>query len=227
MKRNFFMVCAAVVSMTLAVSCTSGAKSENASAESGSVTADLLMDELTGKVKLCKTTTKSCNEQGVSEDDMIWSSVTKVYDEEGYLDVNAEELDWRMVGPRLTRNDKKQITQVAWRVPEFEMDVTDTYEYNADGTVKSCVSEGVESIDELKYYYDEDKHLKCRVSDGAGEGSVFRSTSEYTVLDTDEQGNWTRRLVKATYESGPDDGSGKFDETFISYELEVREIVYY
>lgn len=196
-------------------------------AASAFLSPDLRLFELKGRVKLVTVESRSCNEKGeYGDDDYVMRNVF-VFREDGTLATDAKELDWRLASPKLTRNSDGSIRQVAWRVEEFGTDVTEKYVYDPNGFKTMCVESGVESVDTLHFCYDESGKLLTSSSMGAGEGSVFKSESSYTILEEDTKGNWTRRLSKSSFMDAPDDGKYNFGNEAVEYKLETREIVYY
>lgn len=187
---------------------------------------DLRLDDLKGNVAKCLYKKTSCDKDGNVVNDSYWTKYVKVYDVDNFLNVQADETDWRLLNPTLERNEKEQIVKVSWYVEDYDSYIDESYVYNADGTLKSSKFTGIESVDETKFTYENGLLVKS-VNDGAGEGSVFRSTTSYKILDTDSNGNWTRRLLTTQFQSGPDDGSGVYTESYVDYEIEVREIKYY
>lgn len=246
MKRISFLTLAAVVAAMTISSCkkqaesgeqndSTAAKSELAEGEvpdeemegnNNFYSPDLMMDELKGIVTKCTTRSTNCDENGVPDQDAYWTTITKVYDKDGMLDFGSKEMNWRLNNPRGERNAKGQLTKVLWYVEDYDTDIYDEYTYNADGTIKSCYSLGIESDDEIKYFYDDNFNLIKTTSEGAGEGSIFRSTMTYRILESDDEGNWTRRVVHQHFEDGEDDGSNKYTNEIYDYTVEERTITY-
>lgn len=187
---------------------------------------DTQLNDLFGEVAKCVTRKGNCDAKGNTNEDTYWSTEVKVFDRDGFIDAKSEELNWRLNEPIIERNDKEQISVVKWFVSDYNSYVSEEYKYNKDGMLASCQSNGIESADVIKYEYEGTTLVKS-ISEGAGEGSVFRNTVTYTILDTDKNGNWTRRLQKGTYEDGPDDGSGTYGNAMTEYSIEERTITYY
>ena len=188
---------------------------------------DLMMDELQGRVKMCTLKQASCNQDGEVDKTAYWMETTKVYGQDGFLALQDKAMNWRLSDPKIERNDKQQVTKVSWYISDYNTDVQEVYTYYDNGMVKSCKSLGIENEDETQYFYDADRMLQKTLSHGAGEGTIFRTTTTYTILDTDEQGNWTRRILKQTIEDGPDDGRGSYENSIDEYSIQLRDIVYW
>ncbi len=210
-------------SLKVEASATDDAEDKNAY-----LSPDLALNDLKGKVSKVTLKQTGCNPEGkVMTDDSYWATTVKVFDVDNFLLPDAKETDWRLPNPRIKRNDKDQIVSVNWLVEDFDCDVSEEYTYNEDGTLKSMKMIGIESCDETTYTYNADGSLQKSVSLGAGEGTIYRTTTIYRILETDAQGNWTRRLQSQTCEDGPDNGSGEYIGSMEDYILEVREISYY
>lgn len=187
---------------------------------------DTKLNDLHGLVNKCSYRRAECDENGKPNIDYYWYTEVKVFDRDGFLDLKAKELDWRLNDPKVERNDQQQITKVKWYVSDFGCDIFEAYAYDSHGMLASTHSGGIENDEHITYKYKGDT-LVSSESKGAAEGSAYRTTTTYTILETDDNGNWTRRISKQLYESGPDDGSGKYDESITSYNIEERTITYY
>lgn len=188
---------------------------------------DLQRFDLHGSARTAHCEDMTCDKEGRPVENAYVEARTYVFTSEGMLDVGSKELDWRLSNPRLTRNEEGYISKVAWRIEEYDSDVTETYTYNPGGYLISAKNEGIEFVDEATFTYNDFGQLTTRISEGAGEGIVMKETCTYTILEEDERGNWVRRMRKVKEQSGPDDGSNKYDYTNTYYQLEVRTISYY
>lgn len=146
------------------------------------------------------------------------------FDNEGNLD--TKNIDWRLDNPKFTRNEDGQIIKVEWYMPDYDTNISDEFEYER-GMIKKNTSTGIESATELVYTYDNETNLVSSVENASSEGTIFQINATYTILEKDNFNNWTRRLVKYEEKSGPDDGSGKFTDSFTYYNVEVRTITYW
>lgn len=188
---------------------------------------DLALNDLKGKVSKCIYKSTDCHENGKVDDGSYWQTEVKVFDVDYMLQPNAKEADWRLNDPRLKRNDKGQIVTVSWFVSDFGCDISEEYTYNENGTLKTKKNNGIENAEEIVYTYKADGSLEKSVSKAAGEGMIYRTTSTYRVLESDENGNWTRRMQTQLCEDGPDNGSGVYENSAKLYLIETREISYY
>lgn len=202
-----------------------------------STPSDLTPDQLQGHVKLCSTKAATCDANGKTDENTYWDEIIKIYTPEGKIDEQSDLLSWRLPNPQISRNEQQQITQVKWYISEYQTYVSETYKYNEQGLISTCLSEGIESVDTIVYTYGDHNQLTHSESVGYGEGSIFRATTDYTILAVDEQGNWIRRLLKSTYETGPDDADHNLDnlsidqmtfpDSWTDYTIEIRAILYY
>lgn len=189
-------------------------------------TSDLLMDELKGAVKKVVTSSDNCDENGDTSNSYYTEKTIKAYTEEGYYDETDSEFNWRLGMPKIKRNDKNQVASVSWFVSDYGCDVIQTYTYDENGRPKSMHDSGIESEDNVSFFYDSKGNLIKTTHKGRSEGSSTKATKEYKILETDEKGNWTRRIIKGTYEYGDLD-TNTTEETMTDYNLESRVITYY
>lgn len=191
---------------------------------------DLRLKELKGKVKECAYTMCVCDENGENMDeDCCVEEFCYVFDENGMFDFKSPDFNWRLKDPKVKRDAEGRVVEAKWYISDYDSYVSEEFVYDADGSVKICKNSGIESEDGMSYTYDKNGELIKSVSEGAGEGSIFRITMTYKILETDENDNWTVRFVKSLYEYGDDDGSGTYDDDEKSeeYHLQVRNITYW
>ncbi|MCQ2212006.1 MAG: hypothetical protein MJZ36_00025 [Bacteroidaceae bacterium] len=189
---------------------------------------DLQFKDLKGNVKECSIATYYCDEQGnVADENNKVNEECFVFDENGMIDLQSPKLNWRLLDPIVKRDADRYIVEVKWYISDYDTYVKEQFRYNADHTICQHINSGIESDDAETYTYDDNGTLIQSVSKGAGEGSVYRNTITYTILATDAHDNWVRRLQKNVCESGPDDGSETYDESFVEYSLESRTITYW
>ncbi len=200
---------------------------EKVEEKSAYLSPDLALNDLKGKVSKCIYKSTNCRENGSVDNDSYWETEVKVFDVDYMLLPNAKEAEWRLNDPRLKRNDKGQIVSVSWFVSDFGCDISEEYTYNENGTLKTKKNNGIESADETVYSYKADGSLEKSVCKSAGEGMIYRTTSTYRILESDENGNWTRRMQTQLCEDGPDNGSGVYENSAELYLIETREISYY
>ncbi len=145
----------------------------------------------------------------------------------GEFDIYNKDFEWRLTNPQFDRSSELKVSKVTWHVEDFDMNLSDTYEYNSHGMVSKLESEGVENFSTITFKYDNNTNLISSHDESVGEGSIFCTDITYTILEKDAQGNWTKRLLKCDEKTGDDDGSGKYTESSTYYEVETREIEYY
>lgn len=195
-------------------------------AEAEVVPTDLLTVDLCGPVKHMVLSTCDCGIDGEPASPPYKFDRFQ-FDEDGNM---LKGFYWSEEGtdfPTLQRNEKGQIESVITFIPDFQCNREDNYYYGEDGKVVSVEINGIESYTNKAFIYTKGK-LTGFTEQSAGEGTLFKTTGEYKVLEVDDYGNWTKRIVKNTQETGPDDGSEEMEEgEEVYYELEEREIEYY
>lgn len=100
-----------------------------------------------------------------------------------------------------------------------DMWFSEEFEYGADGNVSVYNKNTYFNYTGGHCYYDKDGHLTKLIAQGCGEdGGEWSSVTEYSILESDEQGNWTKRKWHKVEESaeGTDERDGE----------DVRDIVY-
>lgn len=188
---------------------------------------DAKLFELFGKVKsMTLKTYYDADEDGNVKDDDFGEPDRYYFKSDGELDM-TKEIVWRLQDPKIKRNSDGQIVKVSWYISEFDSNISNVYEYDKFGMVKTLESEGIESTSTTGYTYDENKNLASAVEESAGEGSIFHTDILYTITETDSHNNWTRRLIRFHQKMGDDDGSNKFTEDYTFFQVQVREIEYY
>lgn len=195
-------------------------------AQAEEVPTDLLTVDLCGPVKYMVLTTRDCGRNGEPSSEPYQFDRFQ-FDEEGNM---VKGFYWSEEGtefPELVRNEQGQIESVLTYIADFDTNREDNYYYGEDGKVVSIEINGIESYSSKALLYTDGK-LTGFTEDSASEGTVYKTNGEYKVLDVDDYGNWTKRIVKYTQEMGPDDGSDEMEEGSEEwYELQEREIEYY
>lgn len=191
------------------------------------LSADLAMQDLGGKVKSMEYTAYACDEKGeiAPNEDGNDQSLFFNFDTDGNM-TKGFAFDQDDKGPKFFRNDKGQIEHTERMLPNLDFTYVNSFVYNERGNIISEEIKGYEFSGTTTNSYT-DGVLTSATAVEAGEGTVYRTTSSFTVIEVDAQGNWTKRLCKSEIESGPDDGSGKYDGHETSYGIEVRKILYY
>ena len=170
---------------------------------------DLKLRDLYGSVHTMALYEQDCDEAGNPIANSWPLGVTEVFDEAGRI--VTEKID-------INRDESGRI--LSYKLDEFEFGDSwyqEDYVYGENGLVTK--------LDLYKYFfsatrycvYDEDGHLSRVVSEQSEEGEVRNVVMDYKILETDNNGNWTKRLVHHTTVSQ--------EET--KHNLELRDIVYY
>ncbi|MCR5049515.1 MAG: lipoprotein [Paludibacteraceae bacterium] len=76
----------------------------------------------------------------------------------------------------------------------------DQYSYNESGVVVKKIHSSIFSSQTITYSYDEAGHVKQSIAEVAAEGEVWKEEQNYTLLEFDDHGNWTKRKVEAPEE---------------------------
>lgn len=106
---------------------------------------------------------------------------------------------------RILRDDKGRITHYN----------RDFYEYDAQGRICKCHMQGTEGEDSYVYTeFNEHGDPVKGTFEAAGEGEEWSGTVEYTYLNYDQQGNWTKRNVHKVY---AEEGMGELDDIYIRH----------
>jgi hypothetical protein len=172
---------------------------------------DLKFRDLYGSVHTMALYEQDCDETGNPIANSWQLRVTEVFDEAGRI--VTEKID-------INRDENGRI--LSYKLDEIEFGDSwyqEDYVYGENGLVTK--------LDRYEYFfsatrhcvYDEDGHLSRVVSEQSAEGEVWNVVMDYKILETDNNGNWTKRLVHHTTVSQ--------EETKQNYKLELRDIVYY
>lgn len=170
---------------------------------------DLKLRDLYGSVHTMALYEQDCDEAGNPIANGWPLGVTEVFDEAGRI--VTEKID-------INRDESGRILSYKLDESEFgDLWYQENYVYGENGLVTK--------LDLYKYFfsatrycvYDEDGHLSRVVSEQSAEGEVWNVVVDYKILETDNNGNWTKRLVHHTTVSQ--------EET--KHNLELRDIVYY
>ena len=114
------------------------------------------------------------------------------------------------------------------RIIKFECDpqydagdawFSEEFEYDADGNVSVYNKNTYFNFSGGHCYYDKDGHLTKMIAEGCWEdGGEWSAVTEFSIIESDEHGNWTKRKWHKVVESaeGTDESNGE----------DVREIVY-
>lgn len=138
---------------------------------------------------------------------------------------NAKRTDLA-VETKVTRNGKGQQIKTEAEIPDMGRSVVEQYEYNEQGMVATEIINGLEWGGKKTYKYDADLNCLSATESSASEGRITEETTTYEIKERDDHGNWTKRYTTTTVKSGPDNGSGKFDEEDVIYGVDIREISY-
>ena len=172
---------------------------------------DLKFRDLYGSVHIMTLYEQDCDENGNPISTAWQPGVTEVFDQAGWIVTSKVNIN---------RDENGHILSYELDESEFgDLWYQENYVYGENGLVTK--------LDLYKYFfsatrycvYDEDGHLSRVVSEQSAEGEVWKVVMDYKILETDNNGNWTKRLVHHTTVSQ--------EETKHNYKLELRDIVYY
>ena len=135
---------------------------------------ELGMFDLRGPVKECK---------------VVSGEETKVYgfDTNGMWTTEDGQSITEMYGNALHRDSKGRITMIG------DVEENRKYQYNANGFVTKFEQQYMSGGYTVKYTYNSKGECIKTAEKGSDMGESFTSTSKYTILARDEQGNWTKR----------------------------------
>lgn len=193
------------------------------------LSADLAMQDLAGQVKSMTNTTYACDDKGniIKDSQLGDTDVTQYFDfDENGTMTRAFAFSQDDKGMTIKRNSKGQIESVQQHFAEIDFTRTDKFTYNENGRLASLEVSGYESNVKRTYTYANGVLASAKAIE-AGEGEVYDMDLTYKIQETDDHGNWTKRMFTCQIKMGPDDGSGTVEDTDTQYGVEVRKIVYY
>lgn len=192
--------------------------------------ADLAMQELKGQVKEVQYYNYECDEDGKNpeaEDPNYEHMIMYFFFDENGTMTKGYAYNKDAPGPKLVRNEKGQIEHFEEYFKQMDFTFVDKFTYNENGNIDVDEVLGYEGHTKTTFKYDENCTLTSSETTQSGEGVMIVSSSTYTVVDTDAQGNWTRRLMKMISKEGHFRGEQKIAPSTTSYTVEVRKIIYY
>lgn len=121
---------------------------------------------------------------------------------------------------QIERDSKNRIIRYAFNNGNNDGDkyLIEKFEYDGKGNVTKYEKELYEGGISGKCFYDKDGHLEKMYAEGYAEGDNYVMEKTFTILETDEHGNWTKRNVHTMFEY-----AGEVEE---SDDVETREITY-
>lgn len=178
--------------------------------------------DLKGKVKSCDIYEYNSSKDGEPQmEELVEERHLEFDNGDGFFTKNTDRDFWT---PK--RNGMGQVRAYTSYIQEYQCDIYDSLFYNEAGFVEKRVFEGIESIGEFTYEYSGDI-LEKEVLESAGEGECCAMELFYTILDSDDHGNWTRRLVRTdSYDWEDGDEKPSTPDSF-GYTVQIRKIVYY
>lgn len=95
--------------------------------------------------------------------------------------------------------------------------------------VYTIISGVISYTDDTENQYDAEGNLTSAKSNSIFDGNTDESSTQYTILETDEMGNWTRRFIATQSVQQLLDGDNNLLEadTTSSYSIDIRQIIYY
>lgn len=123
---------------------------------------------------------------------------------------------------KITRDLKGRITKVERLIDGYKTRVE--YTYNKQNMVKSATTQTEDWNGTKIYHYNELQELVSSIE----ESEDSKEVETFTILDRDDHGNWTKRLVVTSNDSDlNEDAEGEDNEDDEeTLGLEVREITY-
>lgn len=190
--------------------------------------ADRAMFGLQGEVKELSSKLYESNEQQEIVDE-------RIENEHLYFDANGnltQRLDCVFEEGDLRRDASGRIVGMEWHSvygDGVEYGSSTEFEYKDALVSKSVKYESGElSICTTTEYVYENGELVAEKETSVNEGNIFKTDREFTILNRDEKGNWTRRFTKAVNtEQLLDEDLNLMDpETSVEYFIEERTIKY-
>lgn len=180
---------------------------------------DLKMADLRGPVKSVSMQSYASDSTGhILNKDFTWNRIYYAFDHDGIFTngfIESEDDDTTVV--RYQRNESGQITLVQYYLKEWDKWLDTKYTYNDNGTVASYEKETLDGVSDITCQYDGQEQIGERELVTVGE--PFIGITRFTILETDNHRNWTRRLAHVSYNI-----SGELSQ---EYRLDVRTIEYY
>lgn len=201
--------------------------------KSSSHLSDLQLRELQGNVESVKYFSQRMNPEGNPIGDPIQTGIVELFDEEGKIITPDVQIERDAKGNIISYVRMEMVAANDEEVDgEGNYDrkrITETYVYDENGEIaEKTIRNEMLTYTELsvfasKCFYDEDKklvklatHVNTEVE---GSDPYERDEeTEFTTLQTDEHGNWTKRIVCTTQ----DYLTWKYTER----SLQIREITY-
>jgi len=201
--------------------------------EGSNLYSDLSANDLRGNVESVKLLTLFLSDEGKPIGDPLPSGMIEYYNEKGEIctpNVNIERDSKNRIS--IYKYEEKIEVCDEEENPGREFDikyVEKKFTYDEDDNIIEWTL--VETVPEYKStdtftskcYYDDSKHLvkvdmHCHLVSEYSETYDIDRVIDYILLETDEQGNWTKRKVRTTEDMGT--------WTHIQNVIEIREIVY-
>ncbi len=192
-------------------------KTDTKKAEDPYTMVDGKIFELKGNVKKCQIFGYYSDENG--------NPTGTTPEEETTIEFGADgKLSSHSGYEKIIRNDKDQLDKLTWYCGDFGCDFVDQYTCNADGFVVKEKMVNLGSRD-WEYELDSNNERAKAASDAQfEEGMEGRAEHSYKVLERDEKGNWTKRLVKIK-EGEKEMGAADYQWENLTW-VEIRKIEY-
>lgn len=188
---------------------------------------DLAMQELGGRVKSMEYTAYECDNNGQMLPEAVrdWAYIFQ-YDQNGKY-TKAYAMSPTDKGAQVTRDEKGFAVETTRMIANAEAtNYVHKYTFTQVGNIATQEDSGDGYSGKTQYSYTDDV-LKSSVVDEKGDNMVYHSENTFAVIAVDAHGNWTKRFCTTLFQSGPDDGSGKYTDSETIYSIEERKIVYY
>ena len=197
----------------------------------GFLSADLKMHGLKGQVKKASVTEYQSDENGKLDFERSKSFLT--FDENGNWTGNEQAT---FSADNIKRDANGRITSLVYHYvvnneEDCGYDYKYAYQYDAGGRLQQMDEQYVGELCggfEYNFNYDNADNVSSFTQNGGDDGVGIDSKTTYTIQETDERGNWTKRLVKEVSTAIEEYGEDQADSTiFTDYLLQIRNIEYY
>ncbi len=177
--------------------------------------------DLKGKVKSCEIAEYESEKDGQPLGDPFDEVFLEFDNGDGFCTKNSDK-EYKTV----KRNGAGQVRAFTEYISEYQCDIWDSLFYNEAGFVERKAFEGIESMSATKFQYS-GNILETKVVEWTGEGENGVNESFYTILDEDQNGNWTRRVERTDYYEWEEGNEKPSEPDSFGYTVQIRKIVYY
>ncbi len=190
---------------------------------------DLAMQDLYGQVKSVTVKIVDCDSLGnATQENIRYADEGATffdYDKDGVF-TRAYAFDYKKEGYKLVRDHKGRVQQYEEYLEDYDYTFVHKFTYNDQGNILTEDYGTVDGKGSVKNTYAAGI-LASSYTETNFEGTLCKTKTTYKVLETDKQGNWTRRLRTEDQDVASTEEPDKIVEHSIMYFVEMRTITYY